>query len=187
MRVDEVSSNICQALERGFLRPMHSSPAVLAGAGGGIIITSGSQLRSPMDILRSQGDVGAPFRPSHTGTANVALSSSSVNAFPRPNRAHAPRAQELYQPMRLDSVPSAKPNSLNLGYASLDDDSRYWNSEKKGFRFYRHERITTAADILRKGPAVAGRLDLDTDTSYKAGVARRVADQTPYSQVGPDK
>ena len=54
-------------------------------------------------------------KPLHTGTANVALSSSSVNAFPRPNRAHAPRAQELYQPMWLDSVPSAKPNSLNLG------------------------------------------------------------------------
>jgi hypothetical protein len=36
-----------------------------------------------------------------------------------------------------------------MGYASLDDDSRYWNSEKKGFRFYRHERITTAGAYTR--------------------------------------
>jgi hypothetical protein len=139
----------------------------------------GGQL-TPMDVLRSQGDIGTPYK-HHPA---LVQSTSSVHAFPLHKRGNAPKAQELYPSMREASFFTTS-NSQNLSFASLDDDARYWSSPRRGFKFYRHERKTTAAEIMQREVAGAsGNLLLDTDTSYKAGVARRVADQTPYAQYG---
>lgn len=144
------------------------------GAGGGG--EYGGQL-TPMDILRSQGDVGTPYK-HHPA---LSQSTSSVQAFPLHKRGNAPKAQDLYPPVREASF-FTRSNSQVLSFASLEDDARYWSSPKRGFTFYRHERRTTAAEIMRKGSTDI--IALNTDTSYKAGVARRVADQTPYAQYG---
>eukprot|EP00740_Mantoniella_antarctica_P001512 CAMPEP_0181360500 /NCGR_PEP_ID=MMETSP1106-20121128/6705_1 /TAXON_ID=81844 /ORGANISM="Mantoniella antarctica, Strain SL-175" /LENGTH=311 /DNA_ID=CAMNT_0023473789 /DNA_START=30 /DNA_END=965 /DNA_ORIENTATION=- len=146
---------------------------------------SGARVMTAMDILRSQGDIGTPYREHHWGLGlEASASASSLQAFPRHTRgggAAAPVAQALYPSMRQASFFTSS-NTHTLSFASLDDDARYWSSPRRGFKFYRHERRTTAAEAAQQPPC--DTLALDTDTSFKAGVARRVADQTPYAQYG---
>lgn len=152
--------------------------AVTAASAGSPGVQYGEQL-TPMDVLRTQGDIGTPYR--HQPA--VLQTSCSVQAFPLHRRGREPKAQELYSSIREASF-FTRPNSQQLSVASLEDDARYWSSPRRGYTFYRHERKTTAAETIERKKRTDEVLTLDCDTSYKAGVARHVAEQTPYAQYG---